>query len=96
MYVTVRRYEGITDSKEVARRVQEGFLPLLRQTPGFVDYYFADAGGGVMISTGIFQDRAGADESNRRATEWTRENLVSLVPNAPQITEGEVVVPKGS
>ena len=44
MYVTVRRYEGIADSNEVARRVQEGFLPLLRQTPGFVDYYFADAG----------------------------------------------------
>ena len=96
MYVTVRRYEGITDSKEVARRVQEGFLPLLRQTRGFVAYYFADAGDGVMISTGIFQDRAGADESNQRAGEWTRENLASLVPNAPQITEGEVVVQTGA
>src|SRR5262245_41742289 len=28
-YLTVRRYDGVTDSKEAARRVQEGFVPLV-------------------------------------------------------------------
>jgi hypothetical protein len=48
MYATVRRYEGVSDPSEVARIVNEGFLPIIREIPGFVDYYFADAGDGVM------------------------------------------------
>lgn len=56
MYATVRRYEGVTDPGEVARLVNEGFLPIIREIPGFVDYYFVDAGDGVMISTSIFED----------------------------------------
>jgi len=91
MYATVRRYEGITNPREVSQRVREGFVPLISQVPGFVAYYFADAGNGVMISTGVFEDQASAEESNRRAATFVRDSLASLVPNAPQITAGDVV-----
>jgi hypothetical protein len=101
MYATVRRYEGVTDAAEAGRRVDEGFVPILREMPGFVAYYWVDAGGGVMVSTsifedeeatkGIFEDREGVEESNKRAAEWVRENLAHLLPNPPQITAGEVV-----
>ena len=94
MYATVRRYEGVTNPSEAARRVNEGFVPLISQIPGFVAYYWVDAGGGVMISTSVFQDQAGAEESNRRAADWVRQNLASLLPNPPQITAGEVVAHK--
>lgn len=94
MYATVRRYEGVTDPSEAGRRVNEGFVPLLSQIPGFVAYYWVDAGGGVMISTSVFQDKAGAEESNRRAAGWVQHNLVPLLPNPPQITAGEVVAYK--
>ena len=53
-----------------------------------------DGGGGVMISTGVFQDQASAEESNRRAADYVRQNLVSVFPNPPQITAGEVVAYK--
>ena len=91
MYATVRRYEGVTDPAEAGRRVGEGFVPILREVSGFVAYYWVDAGGGVMVSTSIFEDREGAEESNRRAADWVRENLAQLLPNPPQITAGEVV-----
>jgi hypothetical protein len=94
MYATVRRYESVTDPNEAGRRVNEGFVPLVSQIPGFVAYYWVDAGGGVMISTSVFQDKAGAEESNRRAAEWIRQNLDPLLPNPPQITAGEVVANK--
>ena len=90
-YVTVRRYEGVVNPGEAARRVQEGFVPLISKIHGFVAYYWVDAGGGVMISTSIFQDQDGEEESNRRAKEWVRENLAALFPNPPQITAGKVV-----
>jgi hypothetical protein len=94
MYVTVRRYEGVTDPREAARRVNEGFVPLISQVRGFLAYYWVDAGGNVMVSTSIFQDQAGAEESNRRAADWVRQNIASLLPKPPQITAGEVVAHK--
>ena len=54
MYVTVRRYDGVTNTREVGKRVNESFVPLISQLPGFIAYYWVDAGGGVMISTSVF------------------------------------------
>ncbi|GAA2252639.1 MULTISPECIES: hypothetical protein [Streptomyces] len=91
MHAVIRRYEGVTDPAEAGRRVDEEFLPIVRQVPGFVAYYWVDAGGGVMVSTGVFQDRSGAEESTRRAGDFVRDRLAELLPNAPQVTAGEVV-----
>lgn len=94
MYATVRRYEGVTDPVEAARSVSEGFIELISQIPGFIAYYWVDAGDGVMISTSVFQDKASSEESNRTAADYVRQNLVSVLPNRPQITAGEVVAHK--
>ena len=92
MFATVRRYEGVTNPREAGKRVNEGFVPLISKLPGFVAYYWVDAGDGVMISTSIFQDRAAEEESNRKAADWLKQNnLTSLIPNPPRITAGEVV-----
>ncbi len=91
MYATVRRYEGVTDPAEAGRRVDEGFVPIIRQVPGFVAYYWVDAGNGVMVSTSVFEDQAEAEESTERAADFVRENLASLLPNPPQVTAGVIV-----
>jgi hypothetical protein len=95
MYATVRRYEGVTDPGEAGRRVDEGFVPLVSRIPGFVAYYWVNAGGGVMISTSVFQDQAHEEESNKGAADWVRQNLAALLPNPPSITAGEVVAHSG-
>jgi hypothetical protein len=91
MYAVVRRYDGVTDPAEAGRQVKDGFVPLLQELPGFVAYYWVNAGGGVMVSTSVFQDQAGEEESTKRAEDFVRANLASLLPNPPQITAGEVV-----
>jgi hypothetical protein len=91
MYATVRRYEGVTDPSEVARLVNEGFLPIIREIEGFVDYYLVDGGDGVLISTSIFESASGEEESNWRAGEFVGQHLEPLLPNPPHITAGEVV-----
>ncbi|MFJ9846115.1 antibiotic biosynthesis monooxygenase [Kitasatospora sp. NPDC101155] len=91
MYAAVQRYEGVTDPAEAGRRVAEGFVPLLRQVPGFVAYYWVDAGDGVMVSTSVFEDQAGAEESVRRAAGFVRDNLATLLPDPTQVTAGQVV-----
>jgi hypothetical protein len=94
MYVTVRRYEGVTDQNKVARLVDEGFIPIISEMPGFVAYYFVDAGDGVMISTSVFEHKDAEEQSNFRAGQFVAENLASLLPNPPQVTAGEVVADK--
>ena len=93
MYVAVRRYEGVTDPKS-GQLVDEGFVPVISEIPGFVAYYFVDAGDGVMISTSVFEHRSAEEESNWRAREFVAQHLAALLPNPPQITAGEVVAYK--
>lgn len=81
---------------ELMRRVEAGFVPIVSQAPGFIAYYALDAGDGVVASINVFEDQAGAEESNRRAAGWVKENVGSLLPNPPQITAGEVIVHKAT
>ena len=91
MYAAVRRYEGIADDAEAGRLVRESFLPQLDDIPGFIAYYWVDAGNGVMASLSVFEDKEGADKSVEFAHDWIVANAPNLFPNPPQVTEGLVV-----
>jgi len=93
VYASIRRYKIHPDGMaELARRVNEGFAPLISQAPGFVTYFALDAGNDVVASVSVFQDQAGAEQSNRLAADWVQRNLVELIASAPEITSGEVLV----
>jgi hypothetical protein len=94
MYVAVRRYDGVTDSQRVAQKVQEVFVPIVSEMPGFVAYYFVDAGDGVMVSTSVFEHKDAEEQSNFRAGQFVAEHLAPVLPNPPQVTAGEVVAYK--
>lgn len=94
MYATVRHYEGVHDPEEVAKRVREGFVPLISGIDGFVAYYFVDVGDGVMASTSVFESKEHEEESNEDAAAWVKENIADLLPNPPTITAGHVVADK--
>ena len=96
MYAAVRRYEGVTDPSEVARHVEEEFLPMISEMPGFVAYYWVDAGEGVVVSTSVFEHKDAEEQSNWRAGDFVAKNLASLLPNPPQITAGELVAHKST
>ena len=90
-YLTVRRYDGVTDSKEAARRVQEEFIPLISKLPGFISYYWVDEGDNVMVSVSVFATREAEEESNRVAADFVKQHVAPLLPKPPQITAGQVV-----
>ena len=91
MYAVVRRYSGVTDPGRAGRVVEDQFVNILREVPGFVAYYWVDAGDEVMLSTSVFQDEPGEEESTKRAGEFVHANLESLLPNPLQVTAGHVV-----
>ena len=95
MYASIRRYENVTDPLEVGRQVEEVYVPVVSDIPGFVAYYWVDGGDGVMFSISLFDNKDGADESNRRAAIVVREKLSKLMPKPVQITAGEVAIHRG-
>jgi heme-degrading monooxygenase HmoA len=98
MYATIRRFEGVdkTRTDEVVKQVDETLKPKLSELPGFSGYYLLDAGDGVMTSVSFFDTSAHAEASTKTSSEWVREhNLETAIPNAPKITNGEIVVQTG-
>jgi|SRR5579859_6421496 len=94
MYATVRRYEGIDESRsdELATRIGESLMPRISKLPGFGGYYLIEAAEGVITSVGLFGTAAQAHESTRVAARWIREEMLeTALPNTPKITAGEVI-----
>jgi hypothetical protein len=94
MYIAVRRYEGVSDTQKVARLVEDDYVPVISEMPGFLAYYCVDAGDGVMISTSVFEHKEAEEQSTFRAGEFVAQDLGQLSPNPPQVTAGEVVAYK--
>ena len=89
MHTVIRRYQGVQDTAEVARRAVEEFAPQLREAPGFQGYWVVDAGNGVLATISVFDSEEAAEESTAAAATWVQENMAQLVPNPPQVTKGE-------
>ena len=97
MHATIRRYEGIDQSRtdELVKNVDENLLPRLTEMPGFKSYHLIEADNGVMSSIDFFETSEQSDESTRVAATWVRdEKLEKALPNPPKITGGEVIVRK--
>ena len=58
---------------------------------GFKGYYLLKIAEGT-TTISVFDDQAGAEESNRAAAAWLAENLPDLDVAAPYVTAGEVLV----
>jgi hypothetical protein len=97
MFATIRRYESVDQARtdELIKKADESLVPALSEVPGFQGYYLVQADQGVISSIGFFDTAAHADESNRVASDWVREQkLETALPNPPKVTGGEVVVSK--
>ena len=94
MYATIRRYDGVDETRtsEVVSKVNETLVPQLTELPGFAGYFLLEAGNGVLSSFGLFETREQADESSKLVAKWiTDENFNTAIPNAPKVTSGKVV-----
>jgi hypothetical protein len=92
MFAAVRYYRTTSDSiDEVIGRIREGFVPVIRDTPGFVAYLVLAPRDNEIVSVSVFEEQQSAEESNRKAEEWVSQNLSELLPE-PEFADGEVVV----
>ena len=91
IFVSVRVYDGVdpADQAEIVALTAEGFLPIMRESDGFVGYYLLPAGD-MLAAVSFFDSPEQASASNEKARDFVAENLAPLLPNAPMIVEGEL------
>jgi quinol monooxygenase YgiN len=95
MFAAIRYYQADPPSiDEVVRRVQEDFVPLIRDMGGFVSYFILVPSEREedIVSVSVFEDQHSAEESNTKAAEWVVQNLSELLRPIPEFASGQVVV----
>jgi hypothetical protein len=92
MYVVVRKYDspGASDLFDLIGQRSDEVKELIEGVPGFISYAACRTGDGGITVTAC-EDKAGCDESSKRAADWVGENATSAV-DPPQITEGSAVL----
>lgn len=89
--VRVRKVRPEFSATALAREVGEGFVPIVREVPGFIQYFVvADEAQRSWVSVGIFEDKAGADESTERAIAFGQQGTHDWVEGDPIIIAGTI------
>jgi hypothetical protein len=91
MYAAIRKYSikpGFIE--EVMHRIQGDFVFLIRQEPGFLDYYAMRVGPNEVLTVSVFDTQTGAEGSTPIAFEWVQKNLERFVQGVPEATVGQV------
>lgn len=95
-YVAIRRYQLKSGKSmdELVKRVETGFVPIVRSVPGFIEYYLiADDATGEHATVSIFRDQAAADESTKRSADWIKaDNINDFIEGPAEVTTGLVRV----
>jgi hypothetical protein len=92
MYAVVRTCsgQGASELLDLLEQREEDVKAFISGVPGFVNYAAVRSGdGGVTVT--VCEDKAGTDESSRRAVDWVKEN-VSATADPPAIIEGNTVL----
>ncbi len=101
MFASVRKYKVKQGAmEELARRVQAGFVPLMRKMQGSKGYFLLDGGpdllnGGpedVLITISMFDSADEALASNAIAADWVGDNVLEFTRDLPEVMAGHALV----
>ncbi|HZO29759.1 MAG TPA: hypothetical protein VFH48_27600 [Chloroflexota bacterium] len=92
MYTVVRRYTRASELADILLQKQQEVKELISGIPGFKAYYVFRTDWGDVATITVCEDKAGTDESIRRAAVWVRGNVALTEMRAPEIVEGEIIL----
>lgn len=93
MYAVIRTYSGAGALKlfDILEKRKSDVESLLKGVRGLKSYTLMRSGDGGLSVT-VCEDKAGTDESIKRAREWILENASGTGVSPPVVTEGLVLV----
>ncbi len=85
MHARLARYTFSGDAEEIARRVEDGMLPILQAQPGFRAYSVIESDGEIFSFSG-WDSAEQAEAANAMIAGWVAENIAGDV----QLTEARL------
>lgn len=70
-------YSFSGDANDIARRAEEGILPILKSQPGFKAYTVA-MGDDEILSLSVWDARSDAEAASEIAASWVAENMTDI------------------
>ena len=93
MYASIRQGKAKAGmAEELTNRIKEEAIPIISDVPGFIAYYVIDAPDDTVMAISIFNDYAGAEESNKRGLAWIEQSLAPLLIGPATAVAGPVIV----
>ncbi len=93
MYAAIRQGKAKPGTaEELARTIKEGAIPIISGVQGFQAYYVIYAPDDTITAISIFDNHAGAAESNRLGLAWSEESLAPLLAGPVTAVAGPVIV----
>jgi heme-degrading monooxygenase HmoA len=93
VFIVIRKYKVQRGTGAgLAQRVQDGFVPLLRQMRGFQGYHLLDGGPDVLVSLTMFENSEEALASSEAAADWVRDNVLEFTKGLPEVIVGTALI----
>lgn len=94
LYISIRHYAGIDpdDYETINENTRQGFIPVISAAEGFVLYAMTNVQPDQLLAVNVFRSEAEMQASNEKAADFIVDNLAPYLPQAPQITAGDVTV----
>ena len=94
LFISIRHYADVDpdDYETINENTRQGFVPIISASEGFVLYALTNVLPDQLLAVNIFQSEGEMQASNEKAADFVAENLAPYLPEAPQITAGDVVV----
>ena len=91
MHAVIRAYSGNSELADTLVEHADEVRQVMGGISGFKAYYVLKLAEGTS-TVSVFENQEGAEESNRAAAAWLKENLPDLNVQAPYVTAGEVLL----
>jgi heme-degrading monooxygenase HmoA len=78
MHARIARYAFSGDGMEIARRAEDGMLPIFQSQPGFKAYSIIEVGDEV-FSFSAWESSEAAEAANAVSADWVAANLADRV-----------------
>ena len=78
MHARFARYTFSGNAQEIARKAEEGALPIFKSLPGFKAYSIAESDGEI-FSFSVWETFEQAEAANIAVADWVAENLADDV-----------------
>ncbi len=92
LFASIRRYEGVdpADYSAIRQHAAAGFVPLLKESPGFLFYALANIEPDMLAAVNVFTSEDEMLAANDLAADFISEHLAPLLPTPPEVMSGTV------